>query len=165
MNPFRKERDAIQAKIDRIKAELAEKKQDRSEIANLPLPQSDFADLLCEKIDAEGRMSSVRLEQQFAYAKENYIELESVNPILEATGAGFKSGVIQPMHIYSLLGSLLKKPLHDLVMAWDWPKKVGPPRSERKAAIEKLDDQIEALAFDLENLISKAAADGMMVNI
>ena len=165
MNPFRKERDIVQKKIDSIKSELVSKKQLRSEIANLPLPQSDFADLLCEKIDLDGSMSSTRLEQSFAYAKENYLEIESVTPILESTGGGHVQGAIQPMHLYALFGSLLKDPLRDLVMSWDWPKKVGPPRSERKAAIEKLDDEIETLAFELEELISQAETDGMMVSI
>ena len=164
MNPFRKERDVVQAKIDRIKTDLAEKKLLRSEIANLPLPLSDMADLLCEKIDLDGSQSASRLEQAFAYAKENYIELESVSPILESTGGGYNQGQIQPMHIYALLGDALKKPLRDIVMAWDWPKKVGPPRSERKAEIQKLDDEIETLAYKLEELISQAESDGMKVS-
>ena len=165
MNPFRKQRDSVQSKIDQIKKDLTEKKQLRGEIANLPLPLSDMADLLCEKIDLDGSQSASRLEQAFSYAKENYIELESVSPILESTGGGYNQGQIQPMHIYALLGDALKKPLRDIVMSWEWPSHVGPKRSERKAEIKKLDDEIETLAFKLEELISQAESDGMKVSI
>ncbi len=164
MNLFRKERDNVQSKIDKTKSKLVVKKQLRSEIANLPIPQSDFADLVCEKIDLDGSLSCCRLEQHFISAKSGYIELDGMSPILESFGGGHVSGKINPENIYALLGDQLKNPLREMVMSWDWPKKVGPPRSERKSAIEKLDDEIETLGLNLEDLISKAEADGMKVS-
>lgn len=155
----------VAAQVRQIDQELKDKKQMRSDVANLPLPQSDFADMVCEKIELEGAQCSRRMEQTFSYAKTSYVELESLPPILESYGGGSKSGIINPMNIYGLQGEQLKESMHAMVMSWSWPANIGPPRSERKAALEKLDKEIEKLEPKLEELISKANALGVTINL
>jgi len=158
----------IRAQHDGLVAKREKALQKREDIVFLPLPKNDFIAMIEEQIDGAGSEYKERLQHQVNQSHEarNIVKKSKFPyPILNPwAGAGDHNKPFASMlrdTVYFYFGEQIKIGMTKSIMSLEWPEKVGLPLSERAAAIDKVDKEIEKIESDLEELISIARKSGI----
>ncbi len=146
---------------EKIKRDLSEKLDRRSDLMTLPLPQHDFADSVCEAIDSGlGTDFSRRLRHTMDLAISQPLQPignERFNPLTT-----FDATKLDHAGILFCMKDSIKAGVRETIMSWtDWAKECGPTRAERLKELAALDKQIEALQEKLTKIHGIASDQGV----
>jgi hypothetical protein len=161
---FKKSVDGVRDELGKLRRDIDAAKARVRELEALPLPREDFADFVCESIDRRSREWRERLQQ----ALEPYRKSPCDSPIqllLESNGAFAQPSTVFPVHVYGIFGEQIKAAIREEVGAWDWPAKVGPPRRERAAQLEKARAELARLERDAKEIMAEARAIGLDLSL
>ncbi|HEC11807.1 MAG TPA: hypothetical protein ENI80_00895 [Acidiferrobacteraceae bacterium] len=149
---------SLRKKIERLKRQ-------RESLETAALPRSEFADMLCEMVDASGERFLLNLNAsvRHMYHKPNIdIQGRHIN-VLTATGAGGGHQLHQENLLW-VFRDQIKDALRKAVdLLPDYPDEVGPPKAERPALIKKLDKEIANLERQDAELRQQAEAAGIQI--
>lgn len=151
--------------LKKLADEIEKLKRRREDLQTLPLPREELCNQLCVMVDAK----AAKYPNSLAKALEGLIHkpfYNFANSRMDLTinyGGGGVAGVVPEANRCWYHGEEYKNRLRDAVMVMDYPDKVGPPLSERKPAIDKLDKEILKLEQQEETLRQQAEAAGIHI--
>ena len=149
---------SLRSEKSRLKNALETKLRRREDLHSMPLPKSDFINMVTEKLDSNQDPISAMLRQQLG----SWIEQPLENPVYSAflplswpNGSGITGEML-----HYLLREDIKEAMAKAIDKWSWPVDCGPTRAERKLELVKLDKEIEELNAQLQELEEVLPAAG-----
>lgn len=158
--------EQINADLDTLLKKRERLLQQREDIQTAILPRQDYIALLQEHIDAEA-------EQYREFFKDNAQRFQNRWKAEALPGRFPVFGFINkktmrndfaiPGSLFFVLREPLKRTIEQEIMSWDWPadKDCGPPRAERQAALDRIDEQLGKVEAELDDLKALGKVNGV----
>lgn len=165
MLSFTKIKDAIVEMISQTRGlneQIAAKRKQVEDLQKLPLPREDYIAAICESIDSHAAGWREQLQLATKSSRESYAHPIPLN-LLSSNGAYSEYGKVFPTPIYAIFGPAIKEAIRSEIEKWPWPAVVGPPRSERPAAIAKLTKEIAEIEAQQRELTQQAKEAGINI--
>ena len=141
----------VKAERGRLQGEIEKRLRRREDLESLPLPQSDFADQVVEW--------TLNYADQYPGILRHKIGAHISTPAQDLNFGGRfnpctweSERVLEPSFVMFAMRDVVVDAVRKAIMGWDWPAEVGPPRSERKAELGRLDTEIAGLQQQLSEL-------------
>jgi hypothetical protein len=146
---------------DQLVRGIEERKRRREDLAALPLPRSDWLDMLSEYADQRRTEWGQTLQRDFAesFPRTTAVPPHGLSLFVRQFGAG--RGALDEKTLFAVFGPQLLAVLREEIKSWNWPEEVGPPRAARAVEIARLDAEISELETELSALRAEAAKAGV----
>lgn len=153
----------VVAKIQSLDAQIEELSGQRNEIVNAPLSKSDLMEYVREDVKRRAALYPSFLKTKWArqgqhldFANhERVFKVGSAQPIPYLDGEYAMPGIaFRPDAFYWIFGELIEKRFEAALGSLPWPA-AGLPLADRRAAIESLDAQIDALTNERDGLAAE----------
>jgi hypothetical protein len=163
---FTKLRDdlgALAAQAKKLRDTIEGKRRLREDLITLPLPQADFADMVCDLIDSEAakfpEQLNLTLIQRMQMDKRPQVTL--AGKMMAVFSSDASKGAVTQAALCFIFKDQVKRAVTDSIMSWDWPSEVGPTRAERQARIEKVESEIDQLERQAKEVQDQAGTLGI----
>jgi hypothetical protein len=153
----------VVARIQSLDAQVTALEKKRDEIAGAPLSRDDLMAYVREDIKRRAQSYPQRLKMKWArdgrhldfINPERVFKRGAIQTIPYLDGEVTNPGVVfKPDAFYWFFGDLIEKRFEDALSTLAWPEP-GLPLVERRAAMEKLDTEIEALETERDELATE----------
>ena len=144
--------------------QLKKKKQELTDLNQLPLPREDVAAGICRMLDVQAKRYPERLTQMLAgvVADPSFDFENSQLDLISNSGASCQPGALPKQNALWFFGEQIKNRITDAIMEMDYPE-AGLPTNKRQPLIMKLTKEIETLESEAQELQQQAADLGIKI--